>query len=305
MPSGLPFDERFENDPIQERTAFAGPFDEEPDWKTLGGLAFLMWHMKYNLHDGHSVAFAYTIQLLAYSLQCRIKAGALILFAGVQGTGKTAVFGCNESGPGVLMRIFGDCGMVYNNIDALLKDFTADAMGKLHRLLDEASPGNNTRNNNQLKDATTGGKMRIERKGVGAFHVGDCRSFISCSQDVPFKIEQGGRRFVVNRTRGKFSPTGVLKKEITQEEFVEFGRKLDLVKNDNEVAYQLFAMAMRLDLSGFDKTRLPVTEAKTEPQNEESYKVTAWIERVAKLEFYVPANQFEATLSSRTPRSSA
>ena len=110
---------------------------------------------------------------------------------------------------------------------------------------------------------------------------------------MPFKIEQGDRRFVVNRTRDKFSPTGVKNGEITQEEFVEFGRKLDRIKNDNEVAYELFAMVMRLDLSGFDKTRLPVTEAKTEQQNETSCKVTAWIERVAKLEFYDPANQLE------------
>ena len=107
-------------------------------------------------------------------------------------------------------------------------------------------------------------------RGSIAFHVDDCRSFISCSQDVPFKIEQGDRRFVVNRTRDKFSPTGVKNGEITQEEFVEFGRKLDRIKNDNEVAYELFAMVMRLDLSGFDKTRLPVTAAKTEQQNETS-----------------------------------
>ena len=84
--------------------------------------------------------------------------------------------------------------------------------------------------------------------------------------------------------------------EITQEEFVEFGRKLDRIKNDNEVAYELFAMVMRLDLSGFDKTRLPVTEAKTEQQNETGCKVTAWIERVAKLEFYDPAQQLRGLL---------
>ena len=115
-----------------------------------------MWHMKYNLHDGDAVAFAYTIQLLAYSLQCRIKASVLVLFMGVQGTGKTAVFGQNEGGLGVYMRIYGDCGMQYNNIDALLKDSNADAMGKLHCLLEEASPGKNhgkntNNNNNQLK----------------------------------------------------------------------------------------------------------------------------------------------------------
>ena len=44
--AGLPFDERFENEPPQERTAFVDPFDEEPDWKTLDGLDFLLWHVK-------------------------------------------------------------------------------------------------------------------------------------------------------------------------------------------------------------------------------------------------------------------
>ena len=243
---------------------------------------------------GGAVAFAYTRQLLSFSLQYRIKPGVLVLFTGVQGTGKTAIFGCNESGPGVYMRIYGDCGMVYSNIEALLKDFNADAMAKLYCLLEEADPGNNTRNSNQLKDATTGGKMRIERKGVDPFAVDDYRPFASCSQDVPFKIEQGDRRFVVNRTRDKFSPTGVKNGEITQEEFVEFGRKLDRTKNDNEVAYELFSMGMRLGLSGFDKTRLPVADAKTEQQNEAGCKVTARAERVAKLEFYDPDQQLEA-----------
>ena len=126
--------------------------------------------------------------------------------------------------------------MQYNDIDTPMKDFNADSMGKLYCLLEEANPGNNTRNNNKLKDIITGGRQRIERKSIDPLHVDDCRSFISCSQDTPFKIEQGDRRFVVNRTRSTFSPTGVLKKEITQEEFVDFGRKLDRIKNDNDVA---------------------------------------------------------------------
>ena len=58
--AGLPFDERFENEPLQERTAFVSPFEEEPDWKTPNDLDFLMWHMKYNLHDGDAVAFVRT-----------------------------------------------------------------------------------------------------------------------------------------------------------------------------------------------------------------------------------------------------
>ena len=115
---------------------------------------------------------------------------------------------------------------------------------------------------------------------------------------MPFKIEQGDRRFVVNRTRSKFSPTGVLNGDISQEEFVEFGRKLDRIKNDNEVAYKLFVMAMRFDLLGFDKTRLPVTEAKTEQQNEMGCKVKAWIERAAKLEFTSSTSSMKTSLIS-------
>ena len=41
-------------------------------------------------------------------------------------------------------------------------------------------------------------------------------------------------------------------------------------------------MVMRLDLSAFDKTRLPVTQAKTEQQAETGCKVKVWVERVAK-----------------------
>ena len=53
-------------------------------------------------------------------------------------------------------------------------------MGKLYCLLEEANPDNGARNNNQLKDIITVGRQRIERKNIGAFHVGDCRSFASC-----------------------------------------------------------------------------------------------------------------------------
>ena len=79
--------------------------------------------------------------------------------------------------------------------------FNADSMGKLYCLLEEANPGNSTRNNNQLKGIITGGRKRIERKGVGAFHVDCYRSFISCSQGVPFKIEQGDRRLIKPNNR--------------------------------------------------------------------------------------------------------
>ena len=50
-------------------------------------------------------------------------------------------------------------------------------------------------------------------------------------------------------------------------------------------------MVMRFDLSNFDKTLLPVTQAKTEQQNETGCKVASWVERVAKLEFYDPDQQ--------------
>ena len=63
--------------------------------------------------------------------------------------------------------------MQYNDIDVLMKDFNAGSIGKLYCLLEEANPGNGTRNNNKLKDIITGGRQRIERKSIDPFHVDD------------------------------------------------------------------------------------------------------------------------------------
>lgn len=281
--AGLPFDKAYESEE-HERVPFGDPFDKEPDWKQLEGVEFMMWHMKYNLHGGDRRAFEFSVRLDAWAMQNRMKPGVLVLFTSVQGTGKSAVFGWNESGPGLYPRMYGDAAHQYNNVDTLLKDFNADSMGKLYCLLEEANPGNNTRNNNQLKDIITGGKQRIERKGVDAFTVDDARMFKALSQDVPFKIEQGDRRYVVNRGREDFSPTGVANGLVSQSDCREFCTKLDRIKNSDGVAYEFFCMLMSCDLSAFDKTDLPVTDAKTEMQRETGCRVAMWIEQMRTLE---------------------
>ena len=281
--AGLPFDKAYESED-HERVPFKDPFDKEPDWKQLDGVDFILWHMKYNLHGGDGRAFHFSICLDAWAMQHRMKPGVLVLLTSVQGTGKSAVYGWNESGPGLYPRMYGDAAHQYNNVDTLLKDFNADSMGKLYCLLEEANPGNNTRNNNQLKDIITGGKQRIERKGVDAFTVDDARMFKALSQDVPFKIEQGDRRYVVNRGREDFSPTGVANGLVSQTDYREFCTKLNRIKNSDDVAYEFFCMLMSCDLSDFDKTDLPVTDAKTEMQRETGCRVAMWIEKMHALE---------------------
>ena len=76
------------------------------------------------------------MQLDAFAIQFRIKSGVLVLFTGLEGSGKTAVYGTNESGPGVYVRMYGDTAQQYNNIETLLKAFNADAMGKLYCVLE-------------------------------------------------------------------------------------------------------------------------------------------------------------------------
>ena len=283
--AGLPFDDRYASECKElESKPFKDPFDSEPDWHELEGLDFLLWHLKYNLHDGDSTSFEYCIRLDAYAMQFRKKPGVLVLYTGVQGTGKTAVFGTNEGGPGIYPRMYGDSAQQYNNVDTLLKNFNADSMGKLYCVLEEANPGGNTRNNNQLKDIITGGTQRIEKKGIDPFTVDDARMFKALSQDVPFKIEQGDRRYVVNRTRDTYSPSGVLAGMITQEQLCEFGAKLDRIKSDDEVTYEFFRLLMSMDLSEFDKTALPMTDAKKQAQQETGCRVEMWLRLVYEME---------------------
>ena len=46
------------------------------------------------------------MQWFAYDFQVRLKPGVLIQLMGEEGIGKSAIFGHNRSGPGILQRIY-------------------------------------------------------------------------------------------------------------------------------------------------------------------------------------------------------
>jgi len=201
----LPFDRRFAEDGVAKGSGvpFTGPWkdEDEPVWRSLNDLDFLLWHIKYSLCGGVSGACEYTMQHSFFHFQMRVKPGVIVVLVSSQGLGKSAVYGHNASGPGIMYRIYGDMASQYSNIDQLLKDFNGGAEGKLYCALEEVRPGKGSRNNDQLKAKITEGTTRIEKKGIDPFYLPDHRIFMPCRNT---KRRSRSRRVTAarNLTRG-------------------------------------------------------------------------------------------------------
>ena len=184
----MPFDGRFEDSghALGDGGAFVDPWEgAEPAWRELDDLHFALWHIKYNLCDGDAAGFAYTMQHSFFHWQTRRKPGVLVFYQGRPGTGKSALFGENQNGPGLYMRIYGErLAHKYNDVDQLLCGFNKSAMGKSYCVLEEVDPGRGGRNNNMLKDLITEGKVSITPKGVDSFSVNDHHMYIALSRSL-------------------------------------------------------------------------------------------------------------------------
>ena len=92
----------------------------DADWRKLEGLQFIMWHLKYVLCGGSESAFTYAMQWFGYIFQMRQKPGVMLQLLGEEGIGKSAIFGHNQTGPGILKRIYGQYFQWSDDIDTLL-----------------------------------------------------------------------------------------------------------------------------------------------------------------------------------------
>ena len=72
------------------------------------------------------------LQWFGYMFQYRRKPGVMPQFLSeAEGTGKSAIFGHNQSGPGLIARIYGQYYQWSDDIDRLLGKFNHDSMNRL------------------------------------------------------------------------------------------------------------------------------------------------------------------------------
>ena len=279
---GLAYDDRFREDPDKPpRVPFRDPLPTagalprcaaglkgetqtsvlEGEWRALEGLRFILWHLKYILCGGHELAFAYTMQWFAYILQERKKPGVMLQVLGEEGIGKSAVFGHNQTGPGIIKRIYGRYFQWSDDIESLLSKFNGQSMDRLFCVMEEAGTyRKGYKDHNKMKSMITEGVMNIELKHINAVTKNDHRAFAMLTNNRDsLKITDGARRFLCLEGNGALSQKAVDEGLCSKDTRHDYMAKLDRTKNDEEVAYAFFKYCMLLDLSCFRVEEPPRT----------------------------------------------
>ena len=281
---GLDFDERFRDDPDKPlRAPFRDPLPTsgllprcaaglkgaaqtsvlgaDAEWRTLEGLPFIIWHVKYILCGGHEPAFGYTMQWFAYTFQERKKPGVMLQMLGEEGIGKSAIFGHNQTGPGIIKRIYGRYFQWTDDIDSLLGKFNGQSMDRLFCVMEEAGTyRKGHKDHNKMKSMITEGVMNVELKHINAVTKNDHRAFAMLTNNRDsLKITDGARRFLCLEGNGALSQKAVDEGTCSKDTRHEYMAKLDRTKNDEEVAYAFFKYCMLLDLSCFRVEEPPRT----------------------------------------------
>ena len=273
---GLEFDDRYQHDSERHSVRFCDPFpalpsDNEtcgqsvlgPDaaWRSLEGVGFILWHLKFILCGGNESAFRYAMQWFGYIFQKRRKPGVMIQMLGEEGIGKSAIFGHNQSGPGILKRIYGRYFQWSDDIDSLLGKFNALSMDRLFCVMEEAGTyRKGHRDNNKMKSMITEGTMVVEIKNVNAVNKNDNRAFAMLTNNRDsLKVTDGARRFLCVEGNDELSQKAVDEGRCDMETRREYMAKLDRTKNNDDVAYGFFKYCMSLDISEFHVGEPPRT----------------------------------------------
>ena len=308
---GLRFDARLEAEGVAERVVFSDPFPAgllprsarglqqqelsgaqrfvapNAEWRRLEGLDFLLWHIKYVLCNADVEAFTYLMQWFGFVLQKRTKPGVLVQLHGEEGVGKSAVAGHNQSGPGILKRIYEQYYQWTDDIESLLGKFNFESMNRLLCTMEEAGTyRKGYRNNDKLKSLITEGTMRVEPKGVNAFSMNDHRAFVLCTNNRDaLKICPGSRRFLCLEANDDLSQKAVDEDRMDKQTRQQYMAQLDATKNSDEVAYAFFKLCMRVDLARFHVGDVPRTELFREQRGHNECVVKQFLEQMKSGEY--------------------
>ena len=181
---------------------------------------------------------------------------------GEEGIGKSAIFGHNRSGPGILQRIYAHYFQWSDDIERLLGKFNRDSMNRLFCVMEEAGTyRKGHRDNNKLKSMVTEGTMQVEMKNVNSFSMNDNRAFVMLTNSRDsLKVTDGARRWLCLEGNDELSQKAVDEGRCDKEIRREYMTKLNAAKNSDETAYEFFKYCMTLDLSSFAVDEPPHTE---------------------------------------------
>ena len=193
-------------------------------------------------------AFEYMVNWMAHLVQQPAdKVGTCMVFKGKQGTGKNIFwewFGEQIMGPWFLP---------VNDLDALCGKFNKRMEAKLFCILDEiGNYGGGFKSNDKLKSILTGKVMTIEPKGKEAYTIHDyCRYVMFTNNDWPVKVEQSDRRYVI---------LDVNEEKLGNTDY--FQTLLSKLTKQNAAAF--LGWLLKKDISKWDRSKLPVTDARKE-----------------------------------------
>ena len=109
----------------------------------------------------------------------------MLQLLGEEGIGKSAIFGHNQTGPGILKRIYGQYFQWSDDIDTLLGKFNALSMDRLFCVMEKAGTyRKGYRDHNKMKSMITEGTMVVEIKNVSAVNKNDNRAFAMLTNNV-------------------------------------------------------------------------------------------------------------------------
>ena len=139
----------------------------------------------------------------------------------------------------------------FSDLESLLNKFNASSEKSLFTVLDEIGQGGGSyKNSNRLKDITTRTMAPVERKGLEMYMAPDYNNYVFTSQeDWIVKVEPADRRFCCAELSSK---------HIGDTKYFE---KLVGLQNDT-AGYHFFQYLLRVNLTGFKVTDIPMTEWK-------------------------------------------
>ena len=218
----------------------------------------------------------------------------MLQLLGEEGIGKSAIFGHNQSGPGILKRIYGQYFQWSDDIDSLLGKFNGLSMDRLFCVMEEAGTyRKGHRDNNKMKSMITEGTMVVEIKNVNAVNKNDNRAFAMLTNNRDsLKVTDGARRFLCVEGNDDLSQKAVDDGRCDTETRREYMSKLDRTKNDDEVAYEFFKYCITLDISDFHVGEPPRTALFEEQRQHNECAVKRFLTDVKSGEYTLYGSPF-------------
>lgn len=177
-----------------------GPFEESEPEQTLKEKVKLFDELLDLVGNHEEKTVEYIKQWIAHIFQ---KPGEMprtaIVLRGEHGVGKNTITECIKRllGPSLYFE-------TSDPINELFGRFSTHKEDKLCIVLNETEAKQTFSNNQKIKDMITNPLMNIESKGIKAYTKNSfLRSFSHTNNEIPLKIEQGDRRFMVSQCSSK------------------------------------------------------------------------------------------------------